>query len=109
MMPPAPMIGEVDASYVELPIENRFRRVSRQPGAPISAVGAGAPADARAEFTMAPTAATEAVALIIGLGIHLAQGALAGVSLMQAAAAPWPDDSRTPSGARSLVCPLAYA
>ena len=109
MMPPAPMIGEVDASYVELPIENRFRRVSRQPGAPISAVGAGAPADARAEFTMAPTAATEAVALIIGLGIHLAQGALAGVSLMQAAAAPWPDDSRTPSGARSLVRPLAYA
>ena len=108
--PPAPEIGEVDASYVELPLTASFRREKDLRGrdgqqakpAPLPRADEMG-ADARSRFAAAPSAATEAIALLAGLCLHLAQGALAGCSLLQLAASPWPDDTNT------LTRPLAYA
>lgn len=118
MEPPAPVIGEVDASYVEMPIEKSFRRIRQTDGgaggggagglrtsASNASLGAegGSDEDRDAAFRSAPSGATQAIALLVGLAIHLAQGALAGASLMQLACSPWPDASN------SLARPLAYA
>jgi len=101
---PAPIIGEIDASYIENPVEKTFRRV--RPGAelveraelPLATVDADG-----FDIERAPSGAAQGVALLLGLGLHLAQGALAGASLLQYTMAPWPDASAT------LIRPLAYA
>ena len=116
--PPAPELGEAGERYVELPPTARsgraFRRVraaetvgpdgnASTSGAAAGTVATADSVDAETAHLAAPSGAVQAGALIVGLLVHVAQGALAGVSLMQAAATPWPGDDG------SLIRPMAYA
>ena len=110
--PPAPSIGDVTSSYVEFPgVGSQFKRKVSNAGAGGRPAANGAPArlaesvqrEAAIVAYYAPTGATQAVMLLVGLFIHLSQGALAGVCLLQLAIAPWPDK------ADDLYIPAAYA
>lgn len=104
MEAPAPVIGEIDASYIENPVEKTFRRVrpgtEPQPDLPLPEAAAQGEFP---DFASSPSGATQGVALLLGLTLHLAQGALAGAALLQFTMAPWPDATNT------LIRPLAYA
>lgn len=108
--PPAPEIGEVHARYVELPGLDgvkSFRRLRNGARATPSAIPEGSTERASGESSGGssadvPSGATQLVAMIMGIIIHLGQGLLAGVSLIQLASTPWPDDG-------TLSRPMAYA
>ena len=107
--PPAPALGEVSANYVELAGTMTFKCTStaakndEELGTSNGTFKSHHHASATAALAHGPTGGTQFVMLCIGIAIHLAQGALAGLSLLQLALQPWPDDSRT------LTRPMAYA
>ena len=119
--PPAPGLGEVHDRYVELPPTvdgdsgRTFRRMRRGEAAGALVSGAkvgdglrGVPGDERfpeaESYLASPSGGVQAMALLIGIVIHLAQGGLAGLSLLQWASTPWPTTE-----APTLVRPMAYA
>uniref|UniRef100_A0A7S2FML9 Uncharacterized protein n=1 Tax=Haptolina brevifila TaxID=156173 RepID=A0A7S2FML9_9EUKA len=107
--PPAPALGEVQASYIEVPGEGRFRctSVRADGGVGVDGSGGGGPSGMSASgvdlASVAPSGGTQVTMLIVGMAIQLSQGALAGTCLMQLGLSPWPRDED------ALVRPISYA
>jgi len=109
--PPAPELGSVTSSYVEVAgagfmcssaLGSKDDGVGATTTA-ASAVAASQRSGSHLRLAFGPTGGTQGLMLCIGVTIHLSQGALAGATLLQLAIAPWPDASG------SLVRPMAFA
>ena len=110
--PPAPALGEVQASYIEVPGgDGRFVRGwggvgvgGGEGGGAGGASGSGVTTDlVEVDPAREVSGGTQLMMLLIGVAMHSAQGALAGACLMQLGLGPWPNDDGT------LVRPMAYA
>ena len=117
--PPAPALGNVTLSYVEIAgamDAARFRCISRDfegcadPGGSGPGPMAGGPqargfeAGRRESLRFGPSGGTQVVMLCIGIALNVAQGALAGLTLMMLAVHPWPDEA-----APTLLRPMTFA
>jgi hypothetical protein len=117
--PPAPALGNVTLSYVEIAgamDAGRFRCISRDfkgsadPGGSGHGPMAGGPqargfeAGRREPLRFGPSGGTQVVMLCIGIALNVAQGALAGLTLMMLAVHPWPDEA-----APTLLRPMTFA
>ena len=116
--PPAPALGHITTSYVEVAGKNGHfrcapaltandcsdaagaRTCSATPG---SSHDGGAKVSRFSPLVYGPTGGMQALMLCVGVALHLSHGALAGASLLQLALHPWPDSNDT------LVQPMAFA